>query len=209
MQDETISSWLGSLAAKQSTPGGGAAAALMAATSAALLGMVSIFTTGPKWIDREEQMQKFSDDLATLRTQALRFADEDAKAFGAVSSAYKMSQELESDKVARAVAIQAALKVAAEPPIKTAQLTAQLVAVTKELAEKGNPNVISDVAVAASCAKAALESAIVNIEINKQSIKDPEVKNELSAEVQGAEEAITEFENIFELVRNKINGVSM
>jgi formiminotetrahydrofolate cyclodeaminase len=209
MQDETIKSWLDSLAAKQSTPGGGAAAALMTATSAALLGMVSIFTTGSKWTDRQEQMKKFSDDLETLRTQALKLADEDAKAFGAVSSAYNMPQELESDKAARAVAIQTALKVAAEPPIKTAQLTAQLVAIAKKLAEKGNSNVISDVAVAASCAKAALESAIVNIEINKQSIKDPEVKNELSAEAQRAEEAITEFESIFELVRNKINGVSM
>jgi formiminotetrahydrofolate cyclodeaminase len=208
MQNETIGDWLSSLAAKQSAPGGGAAAALMAATSAALLGMVSIFTTGPKWAGREKQMQEFSDALKKMRDEALSLAAKDAKAFNAVSEAYKLPQESEADKTVRTSAIQNALKLAADPPVRTAQLAAQLIPIAKELAQNGNPSVISDVAVAAACAKAALESAVVNIEINKQSIKNSEVKNELSNEVVKAEETIEEYKRIFVVVRNKINGAA-
>ena len=47
-----------------------------------------------------------------------------------------------------------------------------MIDIAGELADSGNPNVASDVAVAAAVARAALESAIVNIDINRQQIRD-------------------------------------
>jgi formiminotetrahydrofolate cyclodeaminase len=204
MQKQTIGGWLESLAAKQPTPGGGAAAALAAATSAALLGMVSIYTTGPKWAEHEKEMDALYKELAQLRKDALLLAQDDAIAFSDVGSAYKLPKDTEMQKQEREHAIEKALIAAAAPPVKTAQLAAQLVEIAAMLADKGNPNVISDVAVGASFAKTALESAIVNIEINEIYIKDAATKNSLIKSAEQATESAKQADLIIAKVRNKI-----
>jgi glutamate formiminotransferase/formiminotetrahydrofolate cyclodeaminase len=55
---------------------------------------------------------------------------------------------------------------------------------SKEVAEKGNINVVSDAGVAALMAEAALESAILNVKINLKMIKDEKTKEELSSSIQ-------------------------
>src|SRR5204862_328855 len=97
----TLVEWLEQLASKQPTPGGGAAAALAAATSAALVGMVSNYTTGPKWQDREARMQQIASEAAKLRQQALTLMDADAKAFAKVGEAYKSPHVTDTETEAR------------------------------------------------------------------------------------------------------------
>ncbi len=197
MRDEAIDDWLSALAARQPTPGGGAVAALCAATSAALLGMVTIYTTGPRWADRENHMLVLHGELARIRADALSAADDDVAAFATVSAAYQLPKETPEQKQIRTNEIQKALLAAAEPPAHAGQLTTRLVAIAEELAESGNTNVLSDVAVGASTARAALESAIVNIEINRRSITaDTEVArldgiiNQLGPAISAAEQVI-------------------
>ena len=204
MQQETVQSWLDSLAAKQPTPGGGGAAALLAAMSAALLGMVSIYTTGPKWQAQEKRMQELNSELAKLRQQALELVDSDAEAFAAVGAAYKLPKSDESEKAARTSAIQAALLLAAEPPQQTAVLASRLVEMAEEIAENGNANVISDVAVASLAAEAALGAAIVNIEINQGFINDENSKQYLSRAITAAEQSMMRASAVTSKVRTRI-----
>ncbi len=204
MNQQTLEDWLSELAARTPTPGGGAVAAIAAATSAGLIGMVTIYTTGPKWADREVRMSDLAAQAQTLRLQALALASEDANAYAGVGDAYKLPGESTEEKVAKAEAIQAALSGAAEPPVKIAQLTRRLVEICVELVEAGNPNVISDVAVAASMASSALESSIVNIEINRQAITDEEVKRTLSGAIHDAANAMSIANMVVEQVRGKI-----
>ncbi len=206
MKESTIGSWLADLGDRTPTPGGGGAAALLAATGASLVGMVSSYTTGGKWADREEDMLKVKAEADLLRDQALALADADADAFAAVGSAYGLPRGTDEDKAARREAIQAALKGAAQPPVDTGGVAARVVELAEGLVERGNPNVVSDVAVAASSAAAALESAIVNIEINAGSIKDTEVVDGLRAEVDKLTGAIERARRVVERVREGLRG---
>lgn len=157
MDSVILKEWLADLAAKQPTPGGGGVAALHAATAAALLGMVTIYTTGAKWADREAEMKKLHEEVAELRHQALDLIDADAQAFAGVGEAYKLPKATYDEKQIRTEAIQKALIAAAEPPCQVVKLTTRLVEIAQKIAKTGNPNVISDVAVAAHTAQAALQ----------------------------------------------------
>jgi len=206
MKDSTIGSWLAELGDRTPTPGGGGAAALLAATGASLVGMVSSYTTGGKWADREADMLAVKAESDLLREQALALAAADAEAFAAVGAAYGLPRATDEDKAARRTAIQAALRGAAEPPAEVGRVATRIVELADGLVERGNPNVVSDVAVAASSAAAALESAIVNIEINVASIKDTEVADGLRATVTELTGAIERARGIVERVREGLRG---
>src|SRR5437773_442008 len=93
MRDATIGDWLSRLADRTPAPGGGAAAALAAATAAALAGMVTSFTTGTRYADREERMRELNAEAARLRMRALELAELDEQAFGEVAAAYQLARQ--------------------------------------------------------------------------------------------------------------------
>lgn len=200
----TIERWLETLAAKQPTPGGGAAAGLAAATAASLVGMVSIYTTGPKWQDREAGMQTMHDQAEELRHRALELMQADELAFAAVGAAYSLPRETEEEKAARQLAIQQALAKAAEPPRQVAVLATEIVTLAAALVSQGNGSVISDVAVAASFARAALEAAIVNIEINANLLQDKQLKDELAQAVEACGSAMQQADAVVAAVRRRM-----
>lgn len=199
-----IGQWLGALASRTPAPGGGAAAAVCAATSASLLRMVASYTTGEKWSDRADAMVALVDDVASLGARAVGLADADIAAFAAVGAAYSLPKATDEEKAARRLAIQEALIGAAEPPVLTGELAVTLVAVAGELAESGNPSVVSDVAVASSMARSALESAIVNIEINRAQIRDDDVVKRLTDVVERLTDAIGDADRVTAIVRQKV-----
>jgi formiminotetrahydrofolate cyclodeaminase len=201
-----VADWLSRLADRTPTPGGGAAAALAAATSAALVGMVTSYTIGGKWADREPRMREINAEAARLRADALQLAEDDDAAFGLVGSAYGMPKETPEQRAERTAAIQKALIAAAEPPSRVGELAARLVELAGELVDTGNPNVVSDVAVAASSARAALDAAVVNIMINRQQIRDEAVTDRLDAAVADAKRAAEAAGTVFERVMEKLNG---
>ncbi len=204
MGDVAISAWLTALASRTPTPGGGAAAALCAATSASLIAMVAEYTTGEKWADRAERMRSVIAEATVLRERAIALADADAQAFQAVGAAYKLPRETGQQQSDRRAAIQAALIGAAEPPVLTGQLCGRLVVLAGELAETGNPNVLSDVAVASSVARSALESAIVNIEINLAQIRDDDESKRLTGVIEHLAGAIRAADRVTAVVRKKV-----
>ncbi len=205
IRDQTVDAWLAELASRSPAPGGGAAAALCAATAAGLIGMVTAYTTGPRWADRQERMRQLNDEAARLRAAAVVVADDDAAAFSAVGAAYKLPAETGEQKAVRRASIQQALIGAAGPPAQAGQLAARLVQMARELVDSSNPNVVSDVAVAASAARAALESAIVNIEINLRQLQDPQETARLGSIVSDLEAAIAAAGRVVGAVREKLH----
>jgi len=204
MKEQTLDDWLESLAAKQSTPGGGAAASLLMATAAALIEMVTIFTQGPRWIERQAKMQEVNEAAKQIRQQALELADEEAEAFSPVMSAYGLPKITEEEIAVRQQAVQQALIKAADVPAQIAKISQELLPTAKDLVDTCNPNLLSDVGVAAATAKAALESAIMNIEINTKLIYDHAVKDELQQTIEMAEQAITTADTVVEAVRKQL-----
>lgn len=206
VRGEPIQDWLAALASRTPAPGGGAAAALSAATAASLVSMVAVYTIGERWADRSEQMEAVDAEAAELRLHALDLAAADAEAFKQVGAAYAMPKNGAEEAAARAAAIQAALVGAAEPPRQVGVAALRIVDLATGLLDRGNPNVISDVAVAASLARAALESAIVNIEINSASIEDEAARSELGRAVESLSAGIEKADATATAVRARLQA---
>lgn len=187
-EEQTVGAWLKALASKQPAPGGGAVSAMLAAQGAALLGMVAELTIGKKaYAAHEADLIRARDQAYGLRQAALTAADEDEAAFRAVMSAYALPKEGgagdgsgRTAAQARDEAVQRALKAAAATPLSLTEVAVAVVRLAQDMLPKANANVISDLAVAAQCARAAVDSAAINVEVNLAGLTDPASRAELA-----------------------------
>ena len=131
---ETLNDYLGRLASRNPTPGGGAAGALHAAQGAALVAMVARFTTGGKYEQHGQTTARIISAADHLIDEAIRLADADEVAFNAVIASYKQPAADDSERAARATAIQNALVQAAQPPAQLIRLAGSVVELAAELA---------------------------------------------------------------------------
>lgn len=187
---ETLNDYLGRLASRNPTPGGGAAAALHAAQGAALVAMVARFSTGGKYEQHEQTTSRIISAADHLIDEALRLADADEVAFADVIASYKLPAADDSERGARASAIEAALVQAAQPPARQIRLSGAVVDLAAELLDIASPNVISDIAAAADAARAAATTARVNRDINVVAIKDTRARETLAEQTDGLEEKV-------------------
>ncbi|MGB6607612.1 MAG: cyclodeaminase/cyclohydrolase family protein [Atribacterota bacterium] len=183
--DKKVSNFLDELASNSPTPGGGSVAALAGVLGAALISMVGNLTVGKKkYEDVEEDIKKIISSSEKLRYELSQLIEEDVKVFNNFMATYKMPKETEDEKRVKAEKIQEALVEAAKVPLKVAYKCLDILSLSKEVAEKGNINVVSDAGVAVLMAEAALESAILNVKINLKMIKDEKVRTELSSSIK-------------------------
>ena len=200
---ELRGSWLDELASAAPAPGGGAAAAVLAAIGAALVAMVCHLTIGkPRYAEHDELMRAALATAEELRARAVGLAGQDAVAFSEVSQAYKLPGH---DKAAKAAAIQVALAGAAGVPMRTAALAAEVIGLAGRILGGANVNVISDVAVAASAARAALDAAAVNVEVNVAAMADESRQVALRAELAHHLRAGPVADSIVAAVRERIS----
>src|SRR5512147_1179671 len=156
--DEPLHTYLDELASGKPTPGGGSAAALVGALGAALNSMVMNFTVGrPKYAAVEAQMQQLLEMSEKLRADLQHLVQQDTVAYAGVSWAYKLPKETPEEQAARTIAIQEALKSAAQVPLAAARACHHVLLTSAEIVDRSNPNLITDVGVAAKFALAALE----------------------------------------------------
>lgn len=204
--DRKVSKFLDELASNSPTPGGGSVAALAGALGAALLSMVGNLTIGKKkYKDVEDDFKKIISSSEKLRYELSQLIEEDVKVFNNFMATYKMPKETEDEKKIRAEKIQKSLIEAAKVPLRVAYKCLDILSLSKEVAEKGNINVVSDAGVAALMAEAALESAILNVKINLRMIKDEKIRTELYSSIK--EILLKEKgqkEKVLEMVEGKI-----
>ena len=204
--DKKVSNFLDELASNSPTPGGGSVAALAGALGAGLISMVGNLTVGKKkYEDVEEDIKKIIGSSEKLRCELSQLIEEDVKVFNNFMATYKMPKETEDEKKIRTEKIQESLIEAAKVPLKVAYKCLDVLSLSKEVAEKGNINVVSDAGVAALMAEAALESALLNVKINLRMIKDEKVRTELFSSIK--EILLKEKgqkEKVLEIVEEKI-----
>ncbi len=181
-----VDEFLDTLASSAPEPGGGAAAALAAATGAALVSMVANLTIGKETFAAvEEQMRATLERAEALRGALVAAVDRDAESFRQVMAAYRLPRGNPEEQTARRQAIDAALREAARVPAEVVTLCEEVAALSRQALEKGNPQVLSDAAVAALLADAGAQSAALNVRINLKGIADPAFTGPLWDEVQG------------------------
>jgi formiminotetrahydrofolate cyclodeaminase len=161
------------LAAKQPTPGGGSAAALAGALGAGLVSMVCRYTVGrERFAEVEEAMQRLLARSEELRTELERAVEDDVLAYGGYSDAQSMPRDTDEQRRARDEALQRALRASTDVPLAVAERCAELLELAVEAAELGNPYLISDAAVGAELAAAALAGAELNVRMNLGGVED-------------------------------------
>lgn len=206
IKDNTLERFLDDLAGKSSTPGGGSAAAVMGAMGAALVSMVANFTVGKKGYEAvSDDMASVLDRSEKYRRQFVEMIEKDVAAFDGVMAAYGMPRDSDEEKQARSTAIQAALKTATDVPLDCAVLCLDVIELSRQAAEKGNKNVISDAGVAVLAAEAALGSAALNVYINIGNIKDEAFVNDRRQRLEAIMSASGELtEKVYTLVKSKV-----
>ena len=207
LADTKLSEWLAQLASSAPAPGGGAVGALSASLGACLVEMVCALTVAkPDYADWREKHLLVMDKAERLRAVGLRVAEEDALAFNEVVAAYKLPRGNDKEKAVRSAVIQAALIAAAKPPIDTGVLAQQVLELGRSILDNSNKGVVSDIAVTAIMAKAALEASIVNLEINLAGIRDPDWQTNAAAELVRFQAAIADADDLIMSVRERINS---
>jgi glutamate formiminotransferase / formiminotetrahydrofolate cyclodeaminase len=203
----SIHKFLSETASKSPAPGGGSVAALSAALGAALSSMVCNLTLGKQQYKQVEQdIKKALAQSEKLRKQLTSLIDKDTNAFNDVIKAFKMPKETEEQKKIRSDAIQKGYQKAAQVPLKTAQISEQIFDIAKITAIKGNQNSITDAAVSALMANAAVHAALLNVTINLTSIKDKAFVEDISKKLtQLKQNTITKTKEILEIVNNAIS----
>jgi glutamate formiminotransferase/formiminotetrahydrofolate cyclodeaminase len=157
------------LAAPTATPGGGSAAAAAGAMAAALGSMVAGLSRGKKaYLQHEPQLGAAVARLGRLREELKASIDADAESYNQVMAAYKQAKTSADGDVL----IDKALKGATTVPLETAERVAEVAEIVGALRPCTNPNMASDLTVAAGLAHAAIQGALANVEINLGLLKD-------------------------------------
>jgi len=173
LTDKPVTTFLDELASNAPAPGGGSVAALSGALGAALISMVCNLTVGKKrYADVQDDIEALLAQSEALRQELTDLLEEDVKAYTAYSVSAKMPRDTEEEKAERTKAMQAALKVATDVPLRIAEAAIKVMDLCMPSAEKGNKWAVSDAGVAVLMAEAALRSAALNVLINLGTIKD-------------------------------------
>ena len=155
------------LASREPIPGGGSAAALAGAMGAALVAMVAELTIGrPDAASHEQTLRELRDDAVAHLDLLQRLAEQDAAAYQAVVTARRLPKETDEQRAIRSAALGRAMVSAAEVPLRTAEVAAEVLELAHRIAPIGNPNAVSDAGVGAQLASASVRGAILNGRIN-------------------------------------------
>lgn len=182
--DEPLHRYLADAASRQPTPGGGSVSALTGALACTMAQMAANFTLGSKkFKDVEADVQECLDELHDVGAELLELMQRDTEAYAELDAAYGMPKDSSAQKEARTAAIQHALVAAMGPPLQTVRACARALRATAQLADMANPNLITDVGVAALLGEAAMKAATLNVDVNLAYLKDEDMANQTRAEV--------------------------
>ncbi len=206
-EEITLSQFLDSVAAPSATPGGGSVSALAGSLGAALVEMVMNLTVGKKGFEgRESELQKIREEAHSCREALTATIAQDSLAYQAVMNAFLLPKKTEEEKRKRKEEIQHALKKAADPPLFTTATSLKVMKLCQEAVEKGNPSAISDAAVGALLADAAMGGGIFNVLINLSALEDKHFVEKMKKELRRLEaEGETMKNQILARIKEKIN----
>jgi formiminotetrahydrofolate cyclodeaminase len=178
-----IGDYLAAIASPSPTPGGGSVAGVVSAMAAGLLEMVCQLTIPKSPSPAEpEKLESLSQHLAKFRADLLAMAAADERAYGAYRDAHRLPKSTEEEKAWRSTELEHALVGAASIPAQLSQACLDLLTEAVEVARIGTSHALSDIRCAALLAHAAGSSALDNVEVNANLMKDVSKRDSLLAE---------------------------
>ena len=186
----TVRGFADETASESAAPGGGSVAALVGAFAASLGTMVANLSAHKRgWDERWEEFSQWAERGQRLKDELLRLVDADTRAFDQVMTALAMPKATDTEKAARAAALERANLGALEVPWQVMQVVSGTFDLLEAMARDGNPASASDAGVGALCARAAIRGAWLNVLTNAGGIKDRETVERILAEGRTLEQA--------------------
>lgn len=199
---ETIDLYLATLASDAPVPGGGSAAAIVAASGAALVGMVArICERNPKYAAQAELTRRVVNASDRLRAELATARLRDERAFAAVVAAQELPKADALEKAERERAVQAALREAAEEPLKAAAFALEVVRCAAQLLDLPNKHLASDVGCAAEFGYAGLAACAYNVRVNHRYLRDAAT---IARQTQTIERLEDDAKALLERVRRRV-----
>ncbi|PSH05263.1 MAG: glutamate formimidoyltransferase [Acidobacteria bacterium] len=166
-----VEPFVAQLSAPTAVPGGGSASAAAGAMAAGLVAMVAGSSRGKKGFGEfESDLTGALARLGKLREELLAAIDADAASYEAVIRACKARKVAPSEPSAAGESVAKALRGASAVPLRVAECAAEVSVLITKLRRKTNPKMASDLTVAAALAKASMEGALANVEINLEAL---------------------------------------
>ncbi len=194
-------------ASESPAPGGGSIAAYMGALGASLGAMVANLSAHKRgWDDQIEFFSQQAEKGQELKDRLLALVDEDTDAFNKIIDASRLPKGSEEEKKLRNAAIIAATKNAIETPLEVMQVSFDAYTFLKAMAQKGNPNSVSDAGVGALACRAAVHGAYLNVKINCAGFEDHKYVEKIFKKANGIlKRSDSACETIIKIVDKMIN----
>lgn len=177
-------------ASESPAPGGGSISAYVGALGVSLGTMVANLSAHKRgWDDRWETFSDAAEQGMAHQERLLQLVDEDTAAFDAIMSAFGMPKGNDAQKAERAKAIQQATLGAMKTPLEVAEVALASMDLMADMAERGNPNSVTDAGVGALCARTAVLGAIMNVRVNAADLQDREAADDMLSRCEELEAA--------------------
>ncbi|CAN5801767.1 hypothetical protein BH11PLA1_BH11PLA1_13690 [soil metagenome] len=171
---QSVSDFLGDLAAKTPAPGGGATACVAGALAAAQAEMVVAFSAGKKVLAEHQGMLAATGPrLSNLRRLLLVLAEEDAAAYAALVEIQQGAFVSSADGAeTREERLRAAAARCIQIPLFALAACVEAQEIAARLKGKSNAHLASDLEIAAALAATAGRACAINVRVNLPLITD-------------------------------------
>lgn len=157
--------------------------------------MVANLTIGKeKYAEAENEMRELAEKGQAIREKLIADIQRDSSSFNLYMAALRMPKDTEEEKAARREAMQRGLKEAAVVPLSVAETASEIFPLAEAAVARGNANAVTDGLVSAMMARTAVLSALLNVKINLNSIKDEAFRADMEKQVKGLEKTASEYE---------------
>lgn len=178
-KDYKVEDFLYELSSEAPSPGGGSTAALVLGLSASLNSMVYSLTIGKNAYEglkdeEKEKMLTLQKEAKTLILLAQEFMEKDREDFLGLMDTYKLPKSSDEEIKFRKDKIREFTIKAMDTPMKLAEECIRFYDNIEFAVRYGNKNLVSDAGVAASLLHSAIESAIINVKVNLNFLREEE-----------------------------------
>jgi len=176
---KTLIGFADETASESPAPGGGSISAYVGALGVSLGTMVANLSAGkPGWDSQIEYFSDMAESGQFIKERLMKLVDADTHAFNKILDAVRMPKSSPEEAALRKEAMNAATRGAIEVPLQVMQTCVEAIPFITQMAEKGNPNSVSDAGVGMLCLKAAVHGAYLNVKINCSGFDDKDYVND-------------------------------
>ena len=192
-KDYKIDEFLEDLSSSSPSPGGGSVAGLVAALSGSLNSMVYSLTVNKKSFENLDGETKktvldFKEASGKFIKKSMELMELDREYFNKLMDCYKLPKDSDEEKKIRSAAIVQGTVKAMKASLELAKECYNFYDNIDVAVKYGNRMLISDAGCAAILLHAAIESAIVNVKVNLNSLRDKPFAKNVELELAELEE---------------------